>query len=288
MFLPSFPSLSALLVAEMRAQNATALISAAAESAERHERYVARSIRNRRWSVVSGEATATAAQAASVRVLERKADRILRSSEQRVSNDEYRANRLPRIAAGMTSRKGRPANPDVAEQFVSSFGSQFPVAQRLAAAFLPEKISQKDAVAVVSRLAGERGFTFDPTDKGDMSALREAMRIANPGSGRAGGRPRKVRASVVDPSVVASVPPAVGVLAGTYDAGLIGMLVGNLPQKFEGCTCAGLSGSGYRGCAGHGYGRSVTAHPYVGYSKPDGTVVHVGDLAQDDEQEGEE
>lgn len=283
MFLPSFPSLSALLVAEMRAQNAAALVSAAAESAERHERYVARSIRNRRWSVVSGEATATAAQGASVRLLERKADRILRSSEQRVSNDEYRASRLPRIAQGMTSRKGRPANPDVAEQFVSSFGSQFPVAQRLAAAFLPEKISQKDAVAVVSRLAGERGFTFDPTDKGDMSALREAMRIANPGSGRAGGRPRKVRdrSGVHGPFSPAN---GAGVLAGQYDAGLIGMLVGNLPQKVEGCTCAGLSGAGYRGCAGHGYGRSVTAHPYVGYSKPDGTVVHVGDLAQDDEE----
>lgn len=267
-------------VAEMRAENAAALASAAEASAEAHAEWVKRCKRNRRWSVTSGEATATAQLPAAQKMNERAADRILRNSMDRVSNDEYRAQRLPRLAQGMASRKGRPANPDTAAQFVSSFSSQFPMVQRLAMAFLPEKIAHKDAEAIVSRLAGERGFTFDPKDKADAAAFRALMASVNPGSGRAGGRPRKVRAG----SVFASQGPSRGALYGTYDAGVIGAVVGNLPQKFDGCTCAGLSGAGYRSCAGHGYGRSVTAHPYVGYSKADGTIVHVGDLAQEDEE----
>ena len=270
-------------VAEMRAANAQAIAAQAEESAERLDAYRKRSMRNRRWSVVSGEATAVAQQGPNQRAAERAADRILRSSENRVDNNAYRGSRLPRIAASMAAGgKGR-LTADTAAQFVSSFSSQFPLAQRLAAAFLPQKVAHKDAEAILVRLAGERGFTFDPKDKGDAVAFRALMREVNPGSGRAGGRPRKVRGVAADRWIGGN---AAGVLTGTYDAALVGMLVGGLPQKVAGCTCAGLSGSGYRGCAGHGYGRSVTAHPYVGYSKPDGSIVHTGDVVPVGSDEG--
>lgn len=277
------------IIADLRSSDAEYASLVAAEGAVRDEsrtEYLKRAKRTGRYSAVSGERTAL--PLAARQEMERRGTRILRAageatgSELEGSNDAYRTRRLPRMAQGMARKHGRSGNENVAQQFVASFSSQWSAVERLLIGFLPEKVAHKDGQEIVERLAVERRFTFDPADKADMAAFRAMMREVNPASGHAGGRPRKVR------EVAGCVPQyrAKGALYGTYEPGLIGMQVGGLVQKVDGCTCAGLSGSGYRGCAGHGY-RGVghdAPRPFVGRMRADGTVVHVGDLAQEDEQ----
>lgn len=282
------PTRTAEILAEMRAENSAALSAQAAQAAlnaEQREEYRKGALRRtRRYPVTSGERTRLPRAAALE--MERRGSVLLRQAGEATGtareqgNDTWKSNKLPRMAAGMAKKKGRGISENVAEQFVSSFGSQWSCVERLLVGFLPEKISHKDGERILGDLSGRstplapRGFTFDPKGA-DKEAFRQAMRQVNPGSGRAGGRPRKVRESVGD----TDRPTARGVLAGTYDPALVGMGVGGLRVKVVGCTCAGISGAGYRSCAGHGYrGEGRDASPaFQGRRLLDGTVIHTGD-----------
>lgn len=103
------------------------------------------------------------------------------------TNAECRESTLGRRATYMCASRGRVV-PNMLESLLAYFGNPSELSSRVLASFLPEKVSAKEAKALVPSLISHVR-TLPPTDA-EISAL---IRSINPGSGHAGGRPRKVR-----------------------------------------------------------------------------------------------
>lgn len=147
----------------------------------------------------------------------------------RVSNDTKREFSLPRRAMSMASSRGR-VTPDMVSSLMSFFREDMEtLAHHLRLSFLPEKISAKEALPILERIASERRIA--PPTGADVAAV---IRAANPGSGHAGGRPRKVRTftgtlsghsrpytstAIVEPSVPTQVSRVTDLPAPTFGAG---------------------------------------------------------------------
>ena len=177
------------------------------------------SLSGERYALVSPSARYSAMQ---------EAYRLTRVAD-RVSNDTKREFSLPRRAMSMASSRGR-ITPDMVSSLMSFFREDMEsLAHHLRLSFLPEKISAKEALPILERIASERRIA--PPTAADVSAV---IRVANPGSGHAGGRPRKVRTftgtlsghsrlyastAIVEPSVPSQTSRMPAVPAPTFGAG---------------------------------------------------------------------
>lgn len=166
------------IIAEMRQANANAITAFNATSDLQAEAVAESAKRTGRVSA-GGPSYRVATSAALTEV---NAIWLPKAKMADVRNDQAREAALPRRAHKMAKTGGRQT-PDMLESLMAYFTAPHALAAATAIYTLPCKVSAKEATEI---LAGH-GITAD------ASEVRTLIKSINPGSGRAGGRPRKVR-----------------------------------------------------------------------------------------------
>lgn len=126
-------------------------------------------------------------------------------------NDGRRDYQLPKVARSMAVRRGR-FTPSGVEHFVSSYSSQFAMAQQMLSSFLPVKVDRQDALRILApyirttqvrrqRVSKNGAYrevkvVLTPSTSWPFfraTPLNQVMAKVNPNTGRVGGRPRKAQ-----------------------------------------------------------------------------------------------